>query len=283
MQKLLEFLIGKRHWFVFLLCEVLSFTLLYRYNAYQRNVMLSSANVVSGSILSVSNAVFSYVNLKEENRQLLTQNEQLEGEVLRLKLQLEAMKANMFVYDGIMTDSVDNSYEYLSAQVVNNSVTYLLNYITINKGSRDGIKPEMAVVSNRGVVGKVIFVNERFSTVISLLNPKWKLSCKLLNRDFSGFLVWNGRDAQYADLEELPTYTEYQVGDTVVTTGYSAAFPAGVVVGTVVESDKYSSSGGSSLKVKLSTDFSRLTTVGVIKNNYQEEQWAVEQEARKND
>jgi len=268
---------------MFLLCEVLSFTLLYHYNAYQRNVMLSSANVVSGSILSVSSGVFSYVNLREENRQLFAQNEQLEEEVLHLKLQLETMKANVFPYDSLMTDSIYNSYEYISAQVVNNSVASLLNYITINKGFRDGIRPEMGVISSQGVVGKVITVNDRFSVIIPLLNPKWKLSCKLLHGDYTGFLVWNGRNAQYADLDELPTHTEYQVGDTVVTSGFSAVFPPGIIVGTVVRSDESGTSGGSTLKVKLSTDFRRLTNVRVIQNNYQDAQWAVEQEARKND
>ena len=283
MQKLLEFLIAKRHWFLFLLCEVISLALVYHNNAYQRNVFFNSANAVSGYIMSVSNSVISYVNLRSENRTLSEQNKQLELEVLHLKRQLEAAKAELLPYEPVMTDSVYNTYEYITAGVVNKSVTRLLNYMTINKGFKDGIRPEMGVISTQGVVGKVINVQERFSVVIPLLSPKWKLSCKLINSDYDGLLVWDGRDAQYSNLEELPTHTQFNVGDTVVTSGFSAVFPPGIIVGTVAASNNSGTSGLYSLKIKLSTDFRRLTSVRVVKNSFQNEQWEVEREARKND
>ena len=283
MQKLIEFLIGKRHWFLFILCEVISLTCVFRYNAYQQNVFFSSANVVSGRFLSIANSMVSYVNLRDENRNLIKHSEQLELENLYLKMQLESLKANMLPYDYIMTDSTVDAYEYISADVVNNSVSHLLNYITINKGYKDGIRPEMGVISPRGLVGKVTTVNDRFAVIIPLLNPTWKLSCKLLNGDYNGFLAWDGRDPQVANLEELPTHTAYQEGDTVVTTGYSGVFPRGLLIGTVLKSDDFRNSGNSVLKVKLTTDFRRLSTVRVVKNNYQQEQWEVEREASKND
>jgi rod shape-determining protein MreC len=283
MQKLLEFLITKRHWFLFLLCEVISFTLVFQNSAYQRNVLLNSANVVSGSILSVSNYVVSYVNLRNENRTLSEQIKQLEMDILRLKLQSEAMKAELLPYNSVMTDSIFNTYEYITAEVVNKSVTRMLNYITINKGYKDGIRQEMGVISTHGVVGIVTEVQERFSVIIPLVNPKWKLSCKLYNSNYDGFLVWDGRDVQYANLEELPTHTQFYVGETVVTSGFAAVFPPGITVGTVIGSNISGTSGLYALKIKLSTDFRRLTTVRVVKNNFQNEQWQVEQEARKND
>jgi rod shape-determining protein MreC len=283
MQKLLDFLIGKRHWLSSILCEALSLMCVFRYNAYQRTVFLNSANVVSGYFMSVSSSVISYVNLRNENRILFEQNKQYELDNLHLKLQLEAMKAELLSYDLIMSDSVFNHYEYVTAEVINKGVTRLLNYFTINKGYKDGIRPEMGVISTNGVVGKVTDVQDRFSVVIPLLNPRWKLSCKLLNSSFEGLLVWDGRDAQYSILEELPTHTQFDKGDTVVTSGSSAVFPPGIIVGTVVESNNSGTSGLYSLKIKLSTDFRRLTFVRVVKNKYQNEQWQIEQEARKND
>ena len=268
---------------MFIFCEIIAFTLLYRYNAYQRNVMLSSANVVIGHIMSVSGSVSSFLNLGKENRQLFDRNKQLELEVLQLSHQLETMKSNTLSYDSMTTDSLLNVYEFISAGVVNNSVTRLLNYITINKGSKDGIEPDMGVISTHGVVGVVSTVNNRFSVVIPLLNPKWGLSCKLLNSNYFGTLAWDGRDAQYANLEELPTHTEFREGDKVVTSGFTGIFPAGIMVGMVANSDISASSGFYSLKVTLATDFRNLTTVWVVKNNLQKEQWDVEQEARKND
>jgi len=283
MQKLLEFLIGRRHWLLFIVCEIISFTLLYRYNAYQRNVMLSSANVVTGYLMSVSSSVSSFLNLRSENKQLFEHNKQLELEILYLHHQLETIKPTTLLYDGMLTDSLYNTYEYISAEVVNNSVTRLLNYITINKGSNDGIESDMGVISTHGVVGIVRTVNNRFSVIIPVVNPKWGLSCKLFNSNYFGTLMWDGRDARYSTLEELPTYAEFHEGDTVVTSGFSAIFPQGIMVGTIAQSDISVSSGFYSLRVKLATDFRNLTTVWVVKNNLQEEQWAVEQEAGKND
>ncbi|MDR2233719.1 MAG: rod shape-determining protein MreC [Tannerella sp.] len=283
MQRLLEFLIGKRHWLLFLLCEIVSFALLYQNNDYQRNVFLSSANVVSGSMLSASNSVVSFMNLRTENKILMNLNEQLKLEALNLKLQIDAMKADRLPNNTITADTLQNHYELISARVINNSVSNLLNYTTIDKGYRDGIRPEMGVISDQGVVGKVFNVNDRYSVVISLLNPKWKLSCKLLNQEFNGSLVWDGRDVQYAMFEELPTHIVFQEGDTVVTTGFSGVFPSDVIAGTVVGTNSISNTGSNTLKVKLATDFRKLSLVWVVKNNFQPEQWEIEQEASKNE
>ena len=97
MRKLLDFLVRKRHWFLFILLEIISLTLVYRNNAYQRNIMFSSANVITGHITSVSGFVTSYLNLRDINRELLERNGQLEMELLELQDQLEMMRE-----DGIL-------------------------------------------------------------------------------------------------------------------------------------------------------------------------------------
>lgn len=268
---------------MFILCEIISFTLLYRNNAYQRNVLLSSANTAVGYISSVSGNVISYLRLREENKDLLERNGLLELEILELEQQLETVETNRFSYDEAMPDSIARSYHYLTARVVNSSVTRLANYITIDKGEKDGIKPDMGVVSIRGVVGIVSTVDDHFSVVISLLNPKSKISCKLYGGDFYGSLSWDGRDIQYANLEELPNHVVFQEGDIIVTSGFSAIFPPGIRVGTVVEDAKTRERNFYSLKVKLATDFQRLKSVRVIQNDDQQERLAVEREARKND
>ncbi|MDR3268446.1 MAG: rod shape-determining protein MreC [Tannerella sp.] len=283
MQKLLEFLIGKRHWFVFILCEVISFTFLFHTNAYQRNVFLGSANSAVGYVSSVSSYVLSYTRLREENKRLFERNGLLEMEILELAQQLDILKSNQLAYDHVMPDSIAEDYHYITASVVNNSVTRLSNYITIDKGAEDGIEPDMGVVSVWGVVGIVSTVKAHFSVIIPLLNPKSKLSCKLYGGDFYGSLSWDGRDMRYAYLEELPNHVEFHEGDTVITSGFSAIFPAGIWVGTVVETDKTREHNFYSLKVKLATDFQRLRSVRVMKNHYQEERLAVEREAKRND
>ena len=271
MRKLLEFLIGKRHWFLFILLEAISLMLVYRNNAYQRNIIFSSANVVTGYIASISGSVTSYLNLRDINKELLERNGQLELQMLDLQDQLDALIA----------DTV--RYSFVVADVVNNSVTHLSNYITVNKGKLDGIMPDMGVVSERGVVGIVSTVSDHFSVIIPLLNPKFRLSCKVLGSSYFGSLSWNGRNTLYANLDELPRHVEFQKGDTIVTSGYSAVFPSGIIVGTVADFEKQHDDNFYSLQVELATDFQALNNVRIIKNFRQTEQIGVEQEAKRND
>ena len=149
--------------------------------------MFSSANVITGHITSVSGFVTSYLNLRDINRELLERNGQLEMELLELQDQLEMMRADTALFVGFAPDSTGQfPYSFVMADVVNNSVTYLSNYITVNKGRKDGVEPDMGVVSERGVVGIVSTVSDHFSVVIPLLNPKFKLSCKVFP---SGIIV----------------------------------------------------------------------------------------------
>ncbi len=125
----------------------------------------------------------------------------------------------------------------------------------------------MGVVDQNGVVGIVNLVSDKYARIISLLNPNFRLSCKLKGSDVFGSLVWDGRSPDQALLEELPKHTVFQPGDTIVTSGYSAVFPEGIPVGTVISSDKGADDNFFTLRVNLLTDFSRLSTVRLIAND----------------
>ena len=292
MQKLLEFIIAKRHWFLFVFCEIISFILIYRNNVYQQNMMLSTANVVVGKISSVSGTVLSYFDLQEVNRSLLDRNSFLEMEVVRLREQVNNRVVDStsfehaFLTDTVLPDSLfsmNYTYKYHTASVVNNSTAYTNNYITINKGAKDGIRPDMGVISPQGLVGIVATVSEHYSVAISLLNIKFKVSCKVQNTNYSGPLSWKGGDVKYAYLEQLPTHVTLQVGDTIVTSGHSEVFPPGIMVGVVESYDKRGDDNFYSLKVRLSTNFMALNALCIIDNCLQNEQRELELEARKND
>ena len=292
MRKLFEFIVAKRHWILFIFCEIISFVLIYQNNAYQRNMMLSSANVVTGGILSISGSVSSYFDLQEVNQQLLERNSLLEMEVIRLKAKTDNIALDSASFEKvIMTDTLfaDNlfsgnyTYKYIPVGVVNNSTTNVNNYITINKGYPDGIRPDMGVVSPQGIVGIVATVEEHFSVVISLLSSKFKVSCKVLNTNFTGSLSWKGGSVKYAYLDQLPTHATFKSGDTIVTSGNSAIFPPGVMVGIVESYNKEGDDNFYSLKVLLNNDFHSLSVLSVIDNSLQKEQKAIEMEARKND
>lgn len=241
--------------------------MLFRNNPYQQYVYLTSANQVSASVYKGFSEVTSYFNLKSINADLQERNAMLEIEVINLKRQINDYKTILLPQDIALPDSVAQNYEYHFANVINNSVAHPKNYITLDKGSKDGILPEMGVVDQNGVVGIVANVSDHAARVLSLLNSDMRLSCKVKNSDYFGSLVWYGPDPRYATLEELPKHVKFQKGDTIITSGYSAVFPPGLIVGTIEKADKNTGDDNFySIRVKLSTDFSRLGTVRTIKS-----------------
>jgi rod shape-determining protein MreC len=243
--------------------------------------------VVTGGISSAFHTVFSYLDLQHVNQQLLERNSSLEAEVLRLQEQLGRLSLDTVAFSRVFPSGTSGdagyTYEYITAGVANHTTNYVNNYITINKGFHDGIRPDMGVVSPSGVVGIVMTVRERYSVVISLLNTKFKVSCKVKGTSIFGSLAWKGGDATRAYLEGLPAHAVFQVGDTIVTSGSSAIFPPGLMVGVVESYNKQQDDNFYALKVRLATDFHSLSALCVIVNHAQEEQWKIEREAAGND
>jgi len=167
-------------------------------------------------------------------------------------------------------------YAIFKANVVKNSLTRADNYMTLDRGTLDSIRPEMGVVDANGVVGIVYKTSPHYSLVLPLLNSKSSISCKIVGSDYFGYLKWEGGDSRFAYLKDLPRHAEFNLGDTVVTSGYSTVFPEGVLVGTV--DDMSDSHDGLSylLKIKLATDFGKVSNVRVISRSGQEEQKALE-------
>ena len=292
MQKLLAFLVAKRHWFLFIIFEIISIALIFQNNVYQRNVMLNSANAITGRLLSVSNAVFSYFDLQKINQELSDRNSLLEMERLRLQAQIDDLTIGksslngVFLKDTVLTDSINKrnyTYKYIPAGVVSNSVSYPWNYFTINKGSIDGIHPDMGVTSPLGIAGIITIVNDDFAVAMSLLHVRSKVSCKIRNTHFFGPLSWKGGDVRYGYLEQIPTHATFQAGDTIVTSGYSDFFPPGVMVGVIESFNRQEDDNYYSLKVRFATDFQSLSAIYVIDNQLQDKQKEIEREARKND
>ena len=172
-------------------------------------------------------------------------------------------------------------YDILKAKVINNSLTYTDNYITINKGEKDGVRREMGVVDGNGVVGIVYLTSDNYAVVIPILNSKSNISCKIRRSDYFGFLVWDGGSSQYAVVKDMPRHSLFSLGDTIVTSGHSAVFPGGIPVGTIEEITDSQDGLSYQLKVKLFTDFGRLNDVRVIVRKGQEEQIKLEQKLKK--
>lgn len=275
MRNLLNFLIKYNYWFLFLLLEVTSFVLLFRFNHYQQSVYFTSANGVAGKVYEISGGISSYFHLKTVNEDLLDRNIWLEQRVASLERVLQERKqdsARLYSMERI----APAEYRVFKANVIKNSLNKSDNYITLDRGATDGICPEMGVVDANGVVGIVYKTSPHYSVVISLLNGKSSISCKIVGSDYFGYLKWEGGDSRFAYLKDLPRHAEFNLGDTVVTSGYSAVFPEGVMVGTV--DDMADSHDGLSylLKIKLATDFGKVSNVRVISRSGQDEQKALE-------
>ena len=275
MRHLLNFLIKYNYWFLFVLLEVTSFVLLFRYGRYQQSVFFTSANVVAGRVYQVSGTVRSYFNLRSANRDLLARNVLLEHKLAALQKALREEVSDSVRYASL--DSVSTRLFYtFPASIIKNSLNRADNYITLDKGAASGIRPEMGVVSENGVVGIVYRTSSRFSLVISLLNSKSSISCKIAGSDYFGYLKWEGGDARYAYLKDLPRHAEFHKGDTIVTSGYSTVFPEGVMVGTIEDINDSRDGLSYFLKIKLATDFGKVSNVRVLYRSGQEEQKLLE-------
>lgn len=278
MRNLLNFLLKYNHWFLFILLEVISFVLLFRFNHYQHSVYFSSANAVAGKVYEVSGGITSYFHLKSVNEDLLDRIMELEQQNHNLE---DALGRHLS--DSTELNSIRNlpntDYQVFKARVINNSLNLVDNYITLNRGLKDGIRPEMGVVDGNGVVGIVYDTSSHYSRVISVLNSKSSISCKIVGSEYFGYLKWEYGDSRYAYLKDLPRHAEFNLGDTVVTSGYSTVFPEGIMIGTV--DDMADSNDGLSylLKVKLATDFGKVSEVRVIARTGQHEQKELEQKS----
>lgn len=267
MKDLVEFLRRYSKWLVFTIYIVLSVLLLTHGDPYRRHLWLTSASEVAGGLYGISNGVTSYFNLRETNEDLNRRNAELEAAVVNLRERVQSLQLDAFT-DTMPTPDGVQHFDFIVANVINNSTHHPYNYITIDKGTADGLRPELGVIDHSGVVGTVSVAGEHYSRVISLLNPNFRLSCKIKSSEHIGSLVWDGNDPTQALLEELPRHTVFATGDTVVTSGFSAVFPAGLPVGVIVDDADNRKENFFTLRVKLFADFSRLSNVQVVVNNY---------------
>lgn len=279
MRNLIEFLAKHHHWFVFILLEAISFTLLFRYNSYQNSVWFSSANVVTGKVYEWSSQLEKFFSLVTVNQHLTQRNLALEQKVMELSEKLTAVTKDSSYVKADVTQQL-SQFKQIPAKVVSNSLKDVNNLMTIDKGSADGVRKDMGVVSGTGVVGIVYLVSSHYAVVIPLLNAKSNVSCKIENRDYFGFLNWRGGSTNQAFLDDIPRHARFKLHENIVTSGYSSVFPPGILVGKILH--VYNSPDGVSYRlcVQLATDFATLRDVSVIDNTLMKERIEVMRAAR---
>jgi rod shape-determining protein MreC len=276
MERLILFVYQNRAFFTFLFLELISAWLIVQNNAYQGSKFFNSSNGLVAAMNSFSQSVRDYFMLTEVNRNLSEENA-----LLKRKLSQQPMTF-VLPNDSIYRDSSGvNQYEFKSAKVVNNHVDMVKNFITINKGREDGVEAGMAVISPLGVVGKVKLASNHYSVVTSILHVDVMVSAVLKRTENFGTVQWDGKDPDVVDFNYIPPHVHPGVGDTVVTSGYNAIFPQGVMIGVISSVDLNKDALFYDIKVRLSQDFRKLAWVTVVKNNHHAEQDSLEQVIQK--
>jgi rod shape-determining protein MreC len=269
MRNLLNFLARYNNLIIFLILEGLAFYLLTTGNNYHNTrVVKGIRGLTIGIERGISNA-HSYLNLRDINRNLSEENAMLRNKIRML----DEMDNSLFFS---VSDSVyQQQYIYTPAEVINNSINRQKNFFTINKGERQGLKVDMAVTAGNSVAGVIVGCFENYSLAMSLLNLDFRLSSRIKSNGYFGSLSWDGLDNSHAILSEIPQHVTVNVGDTIETTGYSAIFPEGIMIGTVSDWEK---PGGDFyiITVSLKTSFKNLYHVNVIGNMKKTEQLELE-------
>jgi len=255
----------------FLGFEIICFYLIVNYNDSQHKIWIHSSNYVSGALYEKMDAISRYWNLSVVADSLSNENARLRADLRDARFQEE-------VLDGSVTDqNWQQHYTFTSAEVVNNSINRLNNYMTINRGNRHGIKPRMGVINDDGIVGIVTRVDKYYSSVMSVLNKETRIASSLKRNNFFGSIVWENSNPTLAQLIDIPKHAAVAVGDTVQTSGYSAIFPGGIPIGAISNINLPAGSNFYNIDVKLFNDLSRVRYVYVVNNLMRLDQQSVEE------
>ncbi|MCZ8353286.1 MAG: rod shape-determining protein MreC [Cyclobacteriaceae bacterium] len=266
MERLFLFIYQYRAFFTFLVLQVICFLLLVSNNQYQSAAFFNSSNSLVAGINRTSQNFRDFFSLRETNQILAEENAYLKKLVEQRNQSLYQLNVRE-----INDTEIINRFDFISARVVNNSVDQFKNHLTINKGKKQGIAPGMAVVSPQGIVGKVKTVSDNFSVVTSILNIDVLTSVQIKRTSHFATAKWNGANPDVLNLLYLPRHVQPIVGDTIITSGYNAIYPEGLMVGTISEINLKDEALFYDIELKLSQDFRRLTYLAVIKSNLKQE------------
>lgn len=273
MRYLFQFLAKNYPFFLFLILEVFSISLVIRENKYQSAVFSSIANSFGGKVFSSYTNVLDYFQLKKANDKLISENAILKQKLLNYQLAIDTSVVETFPPLASLRlrnhDSLTVLYDFINAKVISNSTNRQKNYIMLNKGRKHGVKENMGLIGPQGIVGVIFETSEDFSSAISLLNIKFNVSAKLKNSNEIGTVVWDGKSSRFGRLDAIENYVPIAVGDTVVTSGFSYIFPEGENIGYIEEFSEIAGKSSWFIKVRFASTFNTLDWVNITRNiNY---------------
>jgi len=257
MRNFLQFIWNNQFTFLFFLFEFAGFLLLTTNNPHHESKVASASVALTGRVGEVNHAYQQYLGLREEN--------------LRLREENARLKATQFSLDLNRKSTRHLGYNVRSAEVIQSTYQLGNNFMVIDRGQADSVRTQRGVVGPQGVVGVVYRTSTHYAVVMPLIHSQSMLSCKLKRSGYFGILKWDGRDARYALLEDIPNHVSIKEGEQVVTRGASGAFPPDILVGRAISSERDESSGFQTIKLELASDFQSIQNVYVIEGEAQHE------------
>ena len=266
----------------FVILQVIALSFLVRYNRFHEAAFMGVASEVTGRVSERYSNIEYYFHLKRTNEALAKENERLNN--LLLQNFAPSDTSSRIVVDSIRVDSLEQyrRYRYYPARVVESFITLQTNYIMIHRGSAQGIKKDMGVISPQGIVGRIVNVSENYSTAMILLNRQFKANAKLKKGGERGSVEWDGKDPNYVFLKDIPKSAAVAKGDTVITSELSSIFPTNIMVGTVNSIINDKSSNFYTLKLRTTTNFYSVFYVYVIEDLHRDERKQLQDETKKN-
>jgi rod shape-determining protein MreC len=287
--KLLAFIYRYRAFLVFVLLEVLCGYLIVQNNAYHSAAFYTSSNQYAGIALDFQQGVSDYFRLSTVNNTLARENAELRQQLYQYRrgempdsvgMEADSLPSTWLTSfsspDSTPTPAPATAYRLVPAKVINNSIRKVNNFLTLNAGTADGIESGMGVICADGVVGRVKAASSHYATVTSLLHSQTLVSAKVKRTEAFGSIKWEGEDHATASLHFIPLHVQLTEGDTVVTSGFNAIFPEGVMIGTIRAFAKDPDKSFYTVQLNLAVDFSRLSYVYVIENRHKREQEELE-------
>jgi len=258
------FLLSRFHvLLLFVLMESFAFYKIYQTHKYQEVKLMNTSGAFTGRITGFANGFYTFINLGRNNKSLIEEN-------TRLKEQLAYQ--NRYLSDTTFpAQSESYSYQYIPAKIVNNTITKSINYITLNKGKKDGVEKGWGVISSNGVVGIITNVSENFSLAMSVISVKMLISVRHKNTNALGNLSWNGKNPNILQVQNLSKTLPVRVNDTILTAGFSSIFPPDIVVAKVKRFTPDESTSFYEMDVRLTNSIQQLSYVYIVKNTQKKE------------
>lgn len=263
MQQIVNYLIKNSYRMLFLLLILISLNLVYKSHSFHRSKYITSANTISGYVYEKVNAINEFLSLRSKNERLAEENANLKELLYNAK--------DTVITNVKKPDFIAPLYDVRKAKVIKNSYNTRYNYLTINKGSLDGIKPDMGVVNDKGVIGVVESTSSHYATVISVLHVNAKMNAKIKGTDHFGTLLWDGKNAGYVLLTDVPRLATIKKGDSIVTGAETLTFPENIPIGKIDKLYRDKKTNYYTISVRLFNDMTALGYVNVIENKQQKE------------